>query len=104
MNYRAIFAMIKIADQIGQTDPDELAAKMHMLPTTHHLPPSVVEFLSNIQARAKAMHRERPLLINTAQGYQLRRPDWIDVVLHHQRTRSRMNQEMQNEEFASSSQ
>jgi hypothetical protein len=96
--------MIKIADQLGQTDPEELAAMMHLLPSRMRLQQATIEFLGKLQARAKAMHRERPLLINTAQGTRLRRPDFIDAILERQRTRAKMTRELADEEFAGGSQ
>lgn len=103
MNTRALWAMIKIADQLGQADP-ELAAMIHLLPSRMHLQPATIEFLSKLQARAKAMHRERPLLINTAQGTRLRRPDLIDLILQRQRDRAKWKKELADEEFAGGSQ
>jgi len=104
MNTRALLAMIKIADQLGQADPEELAAMMHLLPSKMHLRPSSIDFLSKLQARAKAMHRQRPLLINTGRGTRLRRPDFIDTILERQRTRAKWRKDLADEEFAGGSQ
>jgi hypothetical protein len=92
MNYRALFAMIKIADQIGQTDPNELAAMLHWFPKTLHLPQASLDFLSKLQARANANSRQRQLLGT--------RPNLI----HKHRTQSRMNEDLSHEEFAAGSQ
>ena len=103
MYSRALWALTKIADQIGQADPEQLAAKLHLFPSTRHLHPATLDLLIRFLVRAKAMHRERPLLINTSGGTRLRRPDLIDMILDRQRTRTRMNQELRHEEFASGS-
>jgi hypothetical protein len=69
-----------------------------------HLHPNSIDFLSKLQARAKAMHRERPLLINTGRGTRIRRPDFIDAILERQRTRAKWKKDLADEEFAGGSQ
>jgi acyl-coenzyme A synthetase/AMP-(fatty) acid ligase len=98
MNYRALFAMIKIADQIGQTDPHELSAMLSLFPKTLHLPQASLEVLSKLQARVRANNRQRPIG-NGAGNIVVRRPGPMDKHLEKQRTRARMNEDIAHEEF-----
>ena len=98
MNYRAILAMIKIADQIGQTDPHHLDAMLSLFPKTLHLPPASLEFLSKVRARAQANSRRGPVG-NGAGNIVVRKPGPMDRHLERQRTRARMNEDMVHEEF-----
>src|SRR5262249_38519294 len=103
MNYRALFAMIKMADRIGQTDPEHLAAMLSLFPKTLHLPPSLLEFLSKLQVRAKANSRQRQIG-SRASTSVARKPAPLNNPLERHRTRARMNDDLMREEFASGSQ
>lgn len=98
MNHRTLWAMFKLADQIGQTDPDHLAAMLHLFPTTLHLPPSSLAFLSNLQARARLNSRQR-LAGDGAGNIVARKPGPMDRHLEKNRTRTRMKDDLAHAEF-----